>query len=336
MDADSNVELTTDVVAQNEPELAQENNNTSRTSLDDALAKALEGAREHDIEDKPNSDAQEAGETEEVKPTEKQPEDILQPKQHWEASEKDIFSKLPDAESKKAFIDIRKKAEAEITKNAQARKEKEDIDRIWQPFSSMGTVQDGLNYYLGIERKMQADPKNTILGLAKMYNVDLGQSTMQPAMDNSDEEWVDPRVKQLEEKLSKFEERQANEERIKKAAENANIQAAIQNFTQTKDESGELKYPHFERLRSEMSRLLTAGISRTLEDAYEAAEKLDQELFSQRLELETKAKLQAEEKARKQEIKKAEVASRHLSGTGASRTAPRVKSLDDALAIALS
>lgn len=340
MEADSNVEQTTDVVTQNEAATPQAEETTTTTTttetaesapltLDDALAKALKPEEGNADIELPQAD----------KPKELE---ALQPKEHWEKSEKDIFAKLPDDETKKAFLEIRRKADAKITENAQAKSAYDGFVNKIKPFGvdSPEKLLPMVEYYHRVETDYQRNPIAVIEFLASQKGIDLkkhyaGQAqTQAPAA--TDDEWVDPRTAKLEKTVEELQaerqrEKQAKEQEIKNA-----VNKEITEFSQTKDDSGNPKFPHFERLRGEMSLLLNAGKAQTMEDAYNLAMRLDPELYQQQLEQKIKAEREAEEAARREEVKKATTAGRHLSGTGASRAAPKIRTLDDALSAALN
>lgn len=335
MEADSNVEQTTEVVTQNEAATPQteetttttENTESAPLTLDDALAKAL----------KPEA---EAPATTEPQATEKPVVEALQPKEHWEKSEKDIFAKLPDDETKKAFLEIRRKADQKITENAQAKSALDNFVSKIKPFGvdSPEKLLPMVEYYSRVEADYQKNPMAVIEFLASQKGIDLKKhySGQQQVQQPADDEWVDPRTAQLEKtveelKAERQRELQAREQEIKNA-----VNKEITEFSQTKDDSGNLKFPHFERLRGEMSLLLNAGKAQTMEDAYNLAMRLDPELYQQQLEQKIKAEREAEEAARREEVKKATTAGRHLSGTGAARAAPKIRTLDDALSVALN
>ena len=72
----------------------------------------------------------------------------------------------------------------------------------------------------------------------------------------------------------------------------------INTFSLAKDDKGNLKYPHFEQVRVKMGNLIDAGEAKGLEDAYNKAIRLDDELYNQSLDAQRK-RAQAEEDARR-------------------------------------
>lgn len=334
MEADSNVEQTTDVVTQNEAAQPQTEQTTATTessplSLDDALAKALQ----------PEDAAASTTEPQAIEKPKETAVEALQPKEHWEKSEKDIFAKLPDDDSKKAFLEIRRKADQKITENAQAKSALDSFVSKIKPFGvdSPEKLLPMVEYYARVEADYQKNPLAVIEFLAQQKGIDLRKHYSGQAAQTitEGEEWIDPRTAQLEKTVEELKQERIREVQFKKEQAIAAANQKIQEFSQAKDDSGGLKHPHFERLEGEMTFLITSGKAKTLEDAYEMATRLDQELYQQQLEQKIKAEREAEEAARKEEVKKASIAGRHLSGTGAARIAPKVKSLDDALSIAL-
>jgi hypothetical protein len=96
----------------------------------------------------------------------------------------------------------------------------------------------------------------------------------------------------------------------KNKSANKEVQKEIEAFKNTKDSKGNLKYPHFDELETEMVNLLKVSPNLTLEQLYKKAFRLNDDLYNKSLE-EEKAKVKEKlklEKAKK--ISKQNISSR--------------------------
>ncbi len=88
---------------------------------------------------------------------------------------------------------------------------------------------------------------------------------------------------------------------VKKELEAARTQDAIQQFQAAKDAAGNLQYPHFETVKSDMALLLDAGKAQDLPSAYSMALRLHDDLFQAEQDRKRKAdeasRLEAQRKA---------------------------------------
>lgn len=325
-------QVANDAVQNSEPVTTNEPAAEARAAdpLADAISKALAGNGESKSEEEPTD----APEPEKVK-SEAPPAPALEAKQHWPQEAKDLLAILPDDVSKQKFAEFVRKGEAEITKYSQAKSTFERFGGEIRQFglNDVGEVLPVLSQFAQLNQSYQRDPIATIEYLAKQKGIDLrrhysGEQTYE-------EEYTDPKVRQLEDRLSNYERQIEFEKQQKEQAQRVEVQRAIKEFSEAKDESGALKYQHFDRLKQEMSQLLGAGIAQSMEDAYDLALYKTRELYQQEIERKQKADREAWERARLEEVKKAEAASKHLSGTGATRAAPKIRTVEDAVRAAL-
>ena len=79
----------------------------------------------------------------------------------------------------------------------------------------------------------------------------------------------------------------------------------ISAFAESKDEKGNLKYPHFEQVRVKMGNLIDAGEAKGLEDAYAKSIRLDDDLYKQSLDSQRKSAKAEEDARRKAAVEKA-------------------------------
>lgn len=93
---------------------------------------------------------------------------------------------------------------------------------------------------------------------------------------------------------------------VKQELEAARTQDAIQQFQVAKDAAGNLLYPHFETVKSDMALLLEAGKAQDLPSAYDKAMRLHDDLF----QAEQDRKRKAEEASRLEAQRKAVAAAK--------------------------
>lgn len=248
---------------------------------------------------------------------------------HWPVEFKDGFSKLPDAASKKLYIEAVKNVEAAHTKRSQELAPYKELDKVWEPYKDRGTPAQALQYYMGVERQFDTNPVEALKNLAKVYKVDLGQLTGQQQSDEIDhnEEFVDPKLQQLEQQFNGF-------QTFIQQQELAKAQAQINTHLAEKDEGGNPKYPHFEKLEPDMVFLTKSGKATSFQDAYEKALRLDPELSAQVETERFNRKMAEQEAARKADIEKAKKAATHLNGTAPAKVSTRARTPDEAIQMA--
>jgi hypothetical protein len=167
----------------------------------------------------------------------------------------------------------------------------------------LGNTKKEMANFKSFDESFKKNPLQTIKDLAKFANIDLN-NLIEPVQDEYDyrtpEEIArDNHYKNIESRLAQI-ERQKQEE-------TANVNAReIEQFKSAKDSNGEIKYPHFERVRGNMATFYIEGHplynpDLTLEKAYQKAIMLDDELVELR-DIEIARKITEK---RKEELEKA-------------------------------
>ena len=167
--------------------------------------------------------------------------------------------------------------------------------------------------------------------LAQQFKVDLrafanGQMPVQPQPAQVQ---YNPELQRIQAELEEHRQWRAQ---VQEQAELHHSQQQIAAFAAAKDDAGQPKYPHLDRVRAAMASYMQTGQADTLEQAYELAIAPFKELIEQ--EMATRQK--AAEDERKAALEKAKKAAPVRSSTGsipASRADP--KSLDDHLNAAM-
>lgn len=146
---------------------------------------------------------------------------------------------------------------------------------------------------------------------------------------------ADPVIPQLHQKVVGLETqlRQMNERSVTSERERA--QAEFDALGQAKDQSGQAKFPHFERVKQAMIQLVASGQADTWDNAYSKSVRLDDDLYKQTVETE-RANVAAEaEKQRLAAVDKANKAKPVRSSDGSPAGASQLKGLDAHIAGAM-
>lgn len=255
-----------------------------------------------------------------------------------ENTEEDIEKEIEDIEEAKKNID--KGIDLKKTLSGQPKEFREAVELIKDPETQAKVIEAGkilraredqVRLELGNTKKEMANfksfdesfkknPLQTIKDLAKFANIDLN-NLIEPVQDEYDyrtpEEIArDNHYKNIEFRLAQI-ERQKQEETA-----DANARE-IEQFKSAKDSNGEIKYPHFERVRGNMATFYIEGHplynpDLTLEKAYQKAIRLDDELVELRdIEIARKAT-----EKRKEELEKAKRLKKFSGRTSSVNVAP--------------
>ena len=206
-------------------------------------------------------------------------------------------------------------AQAKVIEAGKILRAREDQVRL-----ELGNTKKEMANLKTFDESFKKNPLQTIKDLAKFANIDLN-SLIEPVQDEYDyrtpEEIArDNHYKNIESRLAQI-ERQKQEE-------TADVNAReIEQFKSAKDSNGEIKYPHFERVRGNMATFYIEGQplynpDLTLEKAYQKAIMLDDELVELRdIEITRKAT-----EKRKEELEKAKRLKKFSGRTSSVNVAP--------------
>lgn len=276
----------------------------------------------------------------------------IDPHPRWSAELKADFAKWsPDVQ--KAFKDRYGEAEADYTRKtqelAETRKgiepllgEVQQLAPVLQRFG-MTPHQFMRESAIVADRLSSGPPEQrgqALAYLAQLHQIPVGAVLQAlnipiPQVGHDGQlQPVDPAVSQLHQTVAGLQAqlRQMNEQRANEERQRA--QAEFDALGQAKDQSGQPKFPHFERVRQAMIQLVASGQSDTWDDAYTKSVRLDDELYKQTVEAE-RARVAAEaEKQRLAAVEKAKKAQPVKSSDGA-RGAVQLKGLDAHIAGAM-
>lgn len=273
------------------------------------------------------SDAGEEGEPE---------EQLIEAPEHWPQADKELFENL-DQSGREFLLRRHKEMEGDYTRKtqefAQQRKEIEPIKQFfdtWEPYAN----KMGMPLQVGLQKLLEADSalRN---GTIEQKRQMLAQIASDYGVSFEDEEdYADPAIKALKDELSQVKNQLSGYEHGQKKQTEESYKAEALALFNEKDESGNFKYPHVEKLQPQMTTLLQSGQAQgtsfreQLINAYEMAQWMNPETRQQLLASQQASKDEKEkERLRKAaaQAKKSAKANRKGDGT---ETKPGKRTLD--------
>jgi len=181
------------------------------------------------------------------------------------------------------------------------------------------------------------EPGKALAALAKAWGVD-------PAAMSHDQPWIDPAisavVSPLQERIERYEQQQAHQEQVARQQWQNAVVAEIQSLKEQKDETGALRFPHFEAVFDRMFQsgqaLASLGVVRDVASLYDYVVEHDPVLGQSVREAKAKA---AAEQARKEaaaqtaRVRQERESTQTIAGKG-QQVPTRPKSIRDAAAAA--
>lgn len=229
----------------------------------------------------------------------------------------------------KAWEEQWKESQGYVTKRDQEfadfRKRFDPISEIVAPYEQYWAQQglapaQGLKQIMSYAEALASDPTSTLLQLADMYGVDL-QSAF------AEQPYVDPTVQALQREIAELKQAQQSFGSTQQQAQQQRLMQEVQSFAEGKDEQGNPRAPHFDRVFDRMIGLARGGLVQNIQDAYDMAVSLDKELQA---EIQTKA-AQNEAAQKAAAAKKALGASQTVQGKSTVDGPPPSISLRDEL-----
>jgi len=217
------------------------------------------------------------------------------------------------------------------------------LPQIEQDFALRGVDPiTGIQQLLSYQQMLQNDPDRGLAMLAQQirprdakalfqllgqhWGVDLGQVVQ-------NQPWIDPAVKSLVEPLQQQNQQLMqylqNQHQMQYQAASTQVAQSIKAFVEAKDEHGNPKYPHYQKLEARMAQMVQMGGIRPLEQLYEEALWSDPELREEAI----KARAQANAPKVLEDVNRqnaaAEVAKRASRNVNGGTNAPKAKQLSD-------
>ncbi len=306
------------------PEQVEEPN--KEPALETVLAEAFKAA-EKKVETAPSTPAPEttSGKTEEVKTSpEQQAPASKEPPANWSDEDKAAFAKLAP-EGQDLLLNRYKDMQADYTQKTQklseASKFYDEHSPLLKQYESYVTprgmtLSQALPLLFNAQAALDNDPKDALKKIAESYGVKVN-------FEEKDEKFADPEVAELKKQIQALEGKLNQTVQSTRQSTESQVKNVIESFRNEKDASGNLLYPHFDKLQSEMATIINAaklaGKTLDLKSAYDKALRLDDDLYGATLKERADAALKArDEEARKQ----AEDAKKKLDGNIKGRNTP--------------
>ncbi|MGI9297091.1 MAG: hypothetical protein ACR2QC_04235 [Gammaproteobacteria bacterium] len=327
-------------------------------SLEDEIAATLD-----DLDKTEDDETEEASEeaSEEVVETEEETEESEEAEEeeplaapdHWPTAERELFTGLPK-EAQQAVLDrssaLERSHHERLRQNENQVRLAEDIERLYEPVMSrmqlngltipqvtaqlLQTYQvllsdPGKAYGLLGQSYRPQNPDQVLRGLATAWNVQLQQEDAEEMLDPV----ANQRFQQLEAQLNNISNHLSQGQVQAQTTQQQDAQRIWDDFVNTKDEKGQLKYPHVEKVQTDIAASLRSGVT-SLEEAYERALWSNPDLRAKQLE----AQRANDEAKRKESVKKAKKAGKNPKSDPAPASAekPTPKNLRETIEAAVN
>ena len=190
---------------------------------------------------------------------------------HWSDADREIFQAIPE--------DAREWVMARDTAAQEAAKEREKytaLEKVLAPhreqFARAGQDEATVvNQLHAAQRCLQTNPAEAVQWLAQSAGVDLSQLVKPAAPAEEPDEWVDPQIASLQQRLDEQNKAlaalQTQQQRERETAYLSQVQA----FADQKTAEGDLAHPHMEAAMPAMAALLQSAQAAHLPEAYEKA-----------------------------------------------------------------
>jgi hypothetical protein len=282
--------------------------------------------------------AEEQPKTEEAKPASQ----TLDPHPRWTEAEKAVFAKL-DPEAQAWVLNREKDAEGIVTRKTQEIAEQR---KAHEPLlNAVGEWSQYLNHLnvtpdaafremMAVERVLRYgqphEKQAALANLAQTFEIPIHSGD-----GVGDMPAPDPRFTQQAQEIHSL-KRELQE--MRKATQENERQRAEYEFNAlalTKDANGSPKFPHFDRVKTDMIRLVANGQADTWDAAYEKSVRLNDDLYKSIVESERKKALEADEAARKSALDKAKNAKRVSETSSIPNGRSSLKGIDSHIEAAL-
>lgn len=203
----------------------------------------------------------------------------VEPPQHWSEADKAKFREVP--ETSRAWIMERHRAmEGDYTRKMQGlatfTKEYAPVEELFKPYmqelQQRGQTKAGLiQAWAAAELRLNQDPVAGVLSIARAYGLD-GEKLIAAIQQNPNagqqQQVIDPRVTQLQQRLESFEQSQQQ-------ARLSTTRQSIEQFAAATNQDGSPAHPHFDECLDNILQLAqaerSAGRQPDMQKLYDAA-----------------------------------------------------------------
>ena len=250
--------------------------------------------------------------TEEAEETEESQDTSLSAPENWNSEDREMFDSLP-LNAKERLLKREKEMTADYTRKtqdlAENRKKFEALEGVLEPARQM-ILSTGISEAEYVSRLIAADTALKQNPLMALKQIAQGLGVNLSSLNEENESGIfseeqNPHIAQLQQELQTVRTELGNIRQTNIRAQTAQHEETINTFASSKDQSGNLLYPHFEKVKTKMGALLKAGEAEDLTSAYNKAIRLDDDLYKKSLENEKTLAKKEEEKRRKLAVEKA-------------------------------
>lgn len=308
-------------------------------SIDNALDALYESVEAESVEAEAEAEADVEEEAPETEPVESEDE----AGEEAEGEEFSLPENMPkelqeslaglDEEVQKRGVEVFKKMQGSFTKKSQDFAEQKRLaENINQAFTDSGLNVGGydnqqkvIGNYIAFEKLIASNPKAAVEQLmahAKVKPEDLGITN--PTTSSDDEYLTDEELntrkqyETLEQKITRLEN-----EAI--ASRNQAQQSVVDSFRNKTNEAGELAHPHFDAVKADMMDLADVNKTLTIDQLYNKAVRMNDELYNKTLEDARLKTLSEAEAKRKAEVDKA----KKMNGQSLPVGSPKTQVVDE-------
>jgi hypothetical protein len=248
--------------------------------------------------------------------------DALSAPKTWPAEHREAFEHLPE-DQQDFMLKREQERDAAFTRKttqlAEQRREVETLQGVLAPYKSQMQANgiseaEYISRLMGYDNALRQNPRAALQHLAQHYGVDLSSSDS--GVDWNEETTSDPQIQQLQQQLTQTQAHVQSMQQSQVNAQQQQLVDQVESFATVKDAKGNLKHPHFEKVRERMGRLVNAGETTDLEAAYGMALRLDDDLYKETIANERKDVAEKENGRRKAAVEKAKK-SQPVRGSGA-------------------
>jgi len=247
--------------------------------------------------------------------------DALSAPKTWPAEHREAFEHLP--EDQQGFM-LKREHERDAaftrktTELAEQRREVETLQGVLAPYKSQMQANgiseaEYISRLMSYDNALRQNPQAALQHLAQHYGVNF--SSGDSGVDWNEETTSDPQIQQLQQQLTQTQAHVQSMQQSQVNAQQQQLVDQVEAFAASKDAKGNLKHPHFEKVRERMGRLVNAGETTDLEAAYGMALRLDDELYKEIIANERKDVAEKENGRRKAAVEKAKK-SQPVHGSG--------------------
>lgn len=261
-------------------------------------------------------------------------EDVAEDEEAFKLPEnmpKELREKLEslDEDVQKASTEVFKQMHKNYTKkNQDLSKQNFLAESVTEAFRKNGINVDNvkkqsqiISNYVAFDKLLQTDPVRAVKLIAERHNINLSPTkTEQEGSSDLDDELLTDSEKIIIRKLEA-----ANEEirRLKQDFNNKESQeqlTAVQRFAQATDENGELKHPHFDKVKEDMMDLADVNPNMTIDQLYKKAVRMNDDLYEETLKAERQRVIDENKRKKDERLQKAKAMSRQSLKQNSSQT----------------